>query len=173
MYTEDDEKKDFEYNDNYDTDNTESSDSEYEIVNDNDLVNYDIYKTAPEEKKKKKKSKHEFSIGRLVKLLIIFVLLAVLIYLIYLIATTKKLNPRVNILNTEIFIDAGENAAIAYEILDTEERIPLTYTSQDEKIVTVDEYGSIYGVSRGNTNITVSYNINGTKYEETVIVNVQ
>ncbi len=171
MYTEDDEKESYEYDDNYDVNNDVQDNSEYKLVQNDDLVNYDIYQENDNNQVSERKSGGNKA--RIIKLIIIFVLLVILGILIYFIVTTKKLNPRIEIVNNNIVLNAGESSAISYEIVDTEERIPLTFISADESIVKVDEYGVIEGVSRGETVINIIYYIQGERIEKSVLVNVQ
>lgn len=176
MYTDDDEK--YSYKNSRTKFNDKKDSNPYTVTNTNSINNdayldYDIYNADHDDEVEVKKEKRSFDKKRLIKLSIIIILLIILSILIYFIMNTSNLNPRIELVNNTLSIHAGETSAIAYEIVDTEQRIPVAFVSMNEEIVTVDEYGSVYGKSRGNTTITIIYYINGNRYEEKceVIVN--
>ena len=174
MYTEDDKDEDYEYSDNndYNTDNKlEEVNKDYEIADDSNYMNYDIYTESHNQENKRKKK--QIDKRRLFKLAIILILLIILFTLVYFIITTGSKTPSVNILNREIILNAGESSAIAYEILDTEEEIRVRFASSDERIVSAYEDGSIVGVSTGEATITVSYYVGNTLHEEECHVTVK
>lgn len=162
MYTDDDEKE------SYDEEKENIVDDEnipYQIINEYGGMNYDSYIENNDNNKEDKQGK-KINKKRLIKLIIIFVLIIILSIIIYFIINLDTKYPEVKLLTENITINAGESGAIAYEIIDTEERIGVSFVSMNSEIVSVDEYGNIYGIKKGTSIVTMVYYINGKRYEK-------
>ena len=161
MYTDDDDKEDY----NEDESEYTEENRQYQIINEYSGVNYDSYidNNNMETEVNPKKTINK---KRLIKLIIILVLIIILSIIIYSIIHLDTKTPDVRLLTENITINAGETGAIAYEIVDTEERVSISFVSMYSDIVSVDANGNIYGIKKGTSTITMVYYINGTRYEK-------
>ena len=100
------------------------------------------------------------------KIILIAILVIILIVLLFLVFGGKKNQADISLTSEEIMVQAGEDGYISYKIVDTEEDITVLFTSLDPTIAIVDENGKVTGISNGETEIKLSYDINGKTKEK-------
>lgn len=101
------------------------------------------------------------------KIILIAILVIILIVLLFLVFGGKKNQADISLTSEEIMVQAGEDGYISYKILNTEEDIDVTFISLDSNIAIVDENGKVTGISNGETEIKLTYKINGRVKEKT------
>ena len=114
-----------------------------------------------EEKPHEEKKSHNT-----LKIVILAILIIILIVLVFLALGGNRTKADINLTSEEINLVAGEDGYISYKIVDTEEDITVLFTSLDPTIAIVDENGKVTGISNGETEIKLSYDINGKTKEK-------
>ena len=117
----------------------------YSKMNDDNLEEQNKKKVIPLDKK---------------RLVIVIALSIVLISLIILLfRSCGKGSPDIKLSEESITLKVGQSKYISYEIINTNNILPATFSSVNPSVATVDETGKVTGVSAGTTSITLSYKV--------------
>ena len=148
----------------YDKLNIDTSDDDYQ---EEEQVEYDYgddtnYNEINKEERKKK-----------IKKILLIVVIALFLIIGVIIAVLLINDPRIKLNEKEMTLMVGESKYISFEVVNTEESIATTFSSEDIDVATVDENGNVKAVGPGTTNIVVSYNVNSRKKKEKCKVTVK
>ena len=82
--------------------------------------------------------------------------------------------PEVHINETSLTVGVGETATVSTSVSDVypSDVKTFAFTSSDEDVATVDEYGVVTGVAAGNATITVTMTVNGHDYTDSLEIEV-
>ena len=82
--------------------------------------------------------------------------------------------PEVHINETSLTVGVGETATVSTSVSDVypSDIKTFAFSSSDENIATVDEYGIVTGVAAGNATITVTMTVNGHDYTDSLEIEV-
>ena len=82
--------------------------------------------------------------------------------------------PEVHINETSLSVGVGETATVSTSVSDVypSDIKTFAFSSSDENIATVDEYGVVTGVAAGNATITVTMTVNGHDYTDSLEIEV-
>ena len=82
--------------------------------------------------------------------------------------------PEVHINETSLTVGVGETATVSTSVSDVypSDVKTFAFSSSDENIATVDEYGVVTGVAAGNATITVTMTVNGHDYTDSLEIEV-
>ena len=82
--------------------------------------------------------------------------------------------PEVHINETSLTVGVGETATVSTSVSDVypSDVKTFAFSSSDENIATVDEYGIVTGVAAGNATITVTMTVNGHDYTDSLEIEV-
>ena len=93
-------------------------------------------------------------------------IILVIFLIVFLISklTSKKIDIILN--NTEYYLNIGENALIQYEVVNSKEQPEVSFNTSDINVAVVDNVGKIIGVGKGETDIIVTYRVEGKTNEK-------
>ena len=163
MYTEDDKVSRKKVNNNKSSSFYDEEADFYDSEDTNYNTDDNFYDNVESDTKEDKNIK---KIGLIV---IGSIVLAIILIILALVIFSSKdddtIKADIRLLTEKISLKVGEEKHISYEILNTEEMLPVSYKSKNESIATVDKNGKVVGVKEGDTKVVISYK-SGKKNQE-------
>lgn len=109
---------------------------------------------------------------RILKIVALALGIIFVIFLIIFIISKIGGKPGIILTNDNITINVGESHVISYKIVNPEDKVESTFSSNNLDVAVVDNYGNVTGISQGETEIIVSYTISGKTKKEKCKVKV-
>ena len=106
-------------------------------------------------------------------IIVLFVLLIIFLTTLIIIIDNKKIENAKGVVlqfsKDQIEYAVGEYRQIPYELQNIKDN-PLSFTSSNTDVATVDEKGNVYALKKGESIISVKTTINGKEYSDSVII---